>query len=183
MFEGVLIPVSSADHVAMVVYAQSVFSVFGDVFPVQFVYHREFPTICTGTRTLLMSVKDSVPSTVNVYGFESCLVPWPTAHMFHLLRAWSLTLSLCWCCKQPSHMASECGQAWGQPLPSSSVSVPHVSTPPDPAPALSDPVAMSVNQVPISTSVLAPFTPTTVPTSVLESPVSTPVSKSGTIAP
>lgn len=70
MFEGVLIPVSSANHVAMVVYAQSVFFIFGDVFPVQFVYHREFPTICTGTRTLLMSVKDSVPSTVNVYGFE-----------------------------------------------------------------------------------------------------------------
>ena len=70
MFEGVLIPVSSANHVAMVVYAQSVFFIFGDVFPVQFVYHREFPTICTGTRTLLMSVKDSVPSTVNVYGFK-----------------------------------------------------------------------------------------------------------------
>lgn len=44
---------------------------------------------------------------------------------------------------------------------------------------------MSVDQVPISTSVLAPFTPTAVHTSVLESPVSTPVPvcKIGTIAP
>ena len=36
----------------------------------------EFPAICTGTRTVLMSVNDSVPSIVNVHGFE-CRVWYP----------------------------------------------------------------------------------------------------------
>jgi len=110
MFEDVVIPVSPADRVAKVVYVrdlplelsaesvQPVFSVFGEVYSVQFVYHKEFPTICSGTRTVLMSVQVPVSSTVNVLGFECRVVSWPTAFMFHLSRAWSLTsiLSALW---------------------------------------------------------------------------------------
>lgn len=82
MFEDVIIPIRPADRVVKVVYVrdlpfdlsvesvQFVFSVFGEVYSVQFVYHKEFPTICTGTRTVLMSVQVPVPSTVNVLGFD-----------------------------------------------------------------------------------------------------------------
>lgn len=70
-----------------------------------------------------MSVKESIPSS-----------------LYYLSSTRSSPLSgLCRCCKQPSHIAHECGQAWGQPNLSSSASVPSPSSfPVDPDP---DPVA------------------------------------------
>ena len=81
-FEDTVVPVTPADCVVKSVYVRdlpfevpdesivSVFSTYGKVCSVKSVYHKEFPAICTGTRTVLMSVNDSVPSIVNVHGFE-----------------------------------------------------------------------------------------------------------------
>ena len=67
MFEDAVIPVSPAHRVAKVgfvrdlpfelsaKYVQSVFSVFGEVYSVQFVYHKKFLTICTCTHTVFSS--------------------------------------------------------------------------------------------------------------------------------
>ena len=101
----------------------SVFSTYGKVYCVKSVYHKEFPAICTGTRTVLMSVNDSVPSIVNVHGFE-CRVWYPGQPAYcsvfrssgHLPRACPLS-HLCRRCKQPGHVARECVQAWIQPRP------------------------------------------------------------------
>ena len=131
----------------------SVFSTYGKVYSVKSVYHNEFPPICTGTRIVLMSVNDPVPSVVNVHGFE-CRVWCPGQPAFcsvcrsssHLPRACPLS-GLCRRCKQPSHVARECGQAWGQPRPSSSASVPSPSSSPvDPVP---DPVSTPSDPVPV----------------------------------
>ena len=92
----------------------------------------EFPAICTGTRSVLMSVNDSVPSIVNVHGFE-CRFWYPGQPAYcavcrssgHLPRACPLS-GLCRRCKQPGHVARECVQARIQPRP--------------PAPLTSDPV-------------------------------------------
>ena len=71
-FEDTVVPVTPADCVAKSVYVRdllfevsdesivSVFSTYGKVYSVKSVYHKEFPAICTGTRTVLMSVNDSV---------------------------------------------------------------------------------------------------------------------------
>ena len=189
MFEDVVIPVSPADRVAKVVYVrdlpfelsaesvQSVFSVFGEVYSVQFVYHKEFPTICTGTRIVLMSVQVPVPSTVIVLGFE-CRVWYPGQPLLcsicqepgHLARACPLS-GLCRRCKQPGHKAQE--YPHGRSQPSRTVQ----STPP--APVLSSvqpscPVPSSVSHavqstppvsVPCSVEPSSPG-PSTVPMSV-----------------
>ena len=88
IFENTVVPVTPADCVVKSVYVRdlpfevsdesimSVFSTYGKVYSVKSVYHKEFPAICTGTRTVLMSVNDSVPSIVNVHGFE-CRVWYP----------------------------------------------------------------------------------------------------------
>ena len=87
-FEDTVVPVTPVDCVAKSVYVRdlpfevsdesivSVFSTYGKVYSVKSVYHKEFPAICTGTRTVLMSVNDFVPSIVNVHGFE-CRVWYP----------------------------------------------------------------------------------------------------------
>ena len=61
-FEDTVVPVTPADCVAKSVYVRdlpfevahesivSVFSTYGKVYSVKFVYHKEFPAICTGTR-------------------------------------------------------------------------------------------------------------------------------------
>ena len=77
-FEDTVVPITPTDCVANSVYVRdlpfevsdesivSVFSTYGKVYSVKSVYHKNFPAICTGTRTVLMSVNDSVPSIVNV---------------------------------------------------------------------------------------------------------------------
>ena len=107
------------------------------MYSVKSVYHKEFPAICTGTRTVLMSVNASVPFIVNVHGFE-CRVWYPGQPAYcavcrscgHLSRACPLS-GLCRHCKQPGHVARECMQAWIQPRP--------------PAPLASDPVVPDVS--------------------------------------
>ena len=134
----------------------SVFST-GKVYSDKSVYHNEFPAICTGTRNVLMSVNDPVPSVVNVHGFE-CRVWCSGQPAFcsvcrssgHLPRACPLS-GICRRCKQPGHMARECGQAWGQPCPLSSASVPPPSSSPvDPVP---DPVSTPSDPVPVTNPV------------------------------
>ena len=164
-FEDTVVPVTPADCVARSVYVRdlpfevsdksivSVFSTYGKVYSVKSVYHNEFPAICTGTRTVLMSVNDPVPSVVKVHDLESrvwcpgqpafCSVCRSTGL---LPRACPLS-GLCRRCKQPAHVARECGQAWGQPRPSSSASVPSPSSSPvDPVP---DPVSTPSHLVPV----------------------------------
>ena len=81
-FEDTVVPVTPADCVAKSVYVRDlpfevsdksivfVFSNYGKVYSVKSLFHNEFPVICTGTRIVLMSVNDPVPSVVNVHGFE-----------------------------------------------------------------------------------------------------------------
>ena len=156
----------------------SVFSTYGKVYSVKSVYHKEFTSICTGTRTVLMSINDSVPSIVDVNGFE-CRVWYPGQPAFrsvcrssgHLPRACPLS-GLCRRCKQPGHVARECVQAWIQPrapvasdpvVPdvssdeeqdsSSEVVEPHHPSAPDPVPpAPSSPPASSSTSVSSSSS-------------------------------
>ena len=148
-FEDTAVPVRPEDCVAKSNYVRdlqfevsdksivSVFSTYGKVYPVKPVYHKEFPAICTGTCTVLMSVNDSVPSVVNVHGFE-CRVWYPGQPAFcsvcrssgHLPRACPLS-GLFRRCKQPGHVARECVQAWIQPRL--------------PAPVASDPVIPDVS--------------------------------------
>ena len=146
-FEDTVVPVTPADCVAKSVYVrdlpfevsdESIVSVFsGKVYSVKSVYHKEFPAICTGTRTVLMSVNDSVPSIVNVHGFEFRVWhPGQPAYCSvcrssgHLPRACPLS-GPCRRCKQPGHVTRECVQAWIQPRP--------------PAPLASDPVVPDVS--------------------------------------
>ena len=126
-------------------------------------YRKEFPTICTGTRTVLMSVQVPVPSTVNVLSFEyrvwypgqtllCCICQEPG----HLPRACPLS-GLCRRCKQPGHKAGECPHGRGHPSPSVQ------STPPAPVQSSvepSCPVPSSVSHAVQSTP------PVSVPSSV-----------------
>ena len=191
-FENTVVPVTPADCVVKSVYVRdlpfevsdesivSVFSTYGKVYSVKSVYHKKFPAICTGTRTVLMSVNDSVPSIVNVHGFK-CRVWYPGHPAYcsvsrssgHLPRACPLS-GLCRRCKQPGHVARECVQAWVQPRPpvpvasdpvvpdvssdeeqdsSSEVVEPHSPSAPDPVPpAPSSPSAASSTSVSSSLS-------------------------------
>ena len=186
-YEDTVVPVTPADCVAKSVYVRdlpfevsdksivSVFSTYGKVYSVKSVYHKEFPSICTGTRTVLMSVNDSVPSIVNVNGFE-CRVWYPGQPAFcsvcrssgHLPRACPLS-GLCRCCKQPGHVARECVQALIQPRPL--------------APVASDPVVPDVSSEEeedsssVSSEVVEPHPPSA-PDPVPPAPSSPPVPSS-----
>ena len=76
----------------------SVFSTYGKVYSVKSVYHKEFPAICTGTCTVLMSVNDSVLSIVNVH-------VWYPGLLFRFSFIRPSTPGLCRRCKQPGHVA------------------------------------------------------------------------------
>ena len=165
-FEDTVVPVTPADCVAKSVYVRdlpfevsdksivSVFSTYGKVYSVKSVYHNEFPAICTGTRIVLMSVNDPVPSVVNVHGFE-CRVWCPCQPAFcsvcrssgHLPRACPLS-GLCRRCKQPGYVARECGRAWGQPRHSSSASFPSPSPSPSPSSSPVDPDPVPLRPIP-----------------------------------
>ena len=169
--EDTVVPVTPADCVAKSVYVRdlpfevfdksivSAFSTYGKVYSVKSVYYNEFPAICTGTRIVLMSVNNPVLSVVNVHGFE-CRVWCPGQPAFcsvwrssgHLPRACPLT-GLCRRCKQPGHVARDCGQAWGQPRPSSSASVPSPSPSSSPADPVPDPVSTPSDPVPVTNPV------------------------------
>ena len=175
-FEDTVVPVTPADCVAKSVYVRdlpfevsdkstvSVFSTSGKVYSVKSVYHKEFPAICTGTRTVLMSVNDPVPSVVNAHGFE-CRVWYPGQPAFcsvcrssdHLSRACPLS-GLCRRCNQPGHVARESVRAWGQRRP--------------PAPVASDPGVSSEEEdlSSVSSEVAKPTLP--VPSTTVSAPVS-----------
>ena len=165
-FEDTVVPVTPADCFAKSVYVrdlpfevsdESIVSVFsGKVYSVKSVYHKEFPAICTGTRTVLMSI-------VNVHGWYPgqpayCSVCRSSGH---LPRACPLS-GLCRRCKQPGHVARECVQAWIQPRP--------------PAPLASDPVVPDVSseEESVSSEVVEPHPPSP-PNPVPPAPSSPPV--------
>ena len=169
LFEDTPIPVTPADRPTISVYlrdlpveisdgsVRSALESFGDVFSVRFTVYKDFPSIRNGTRVLLMSVKQPIPSSLNVLGF-TCRTWYPGQPAFcsicrqsgHLPRACPLS-GLCRRCEQPGHVARECPQARGSsqsssvPVPPDPVLVPDV--PPDPAPAPA-PVPVPVDPVP-----------------------------------
>ena len=96
------------------------FSSYGEVYSVSHGHFTDFPDLRNGNRLILMSVCNPIPSSLNVLGFV-CRT-WHPVHCIickesgHLPRACPLS-GLCRRCKQPSHVARECGQAEGQPRP------------------------------------------------------------------
>ena len=131
MFEDTPITVTPADRPTISIYlldlpveisddsVRSALESFGDVFSVRSTVYKDFPSIRNGTRVLLMSVKQPIPSSLNVLGF-TCRTWYPGQPAFcsicrqsgHLPRACLLS-GLCRRCKQPAHMARECSQARG----------------------------------------------------------------------
>ena len=213
LFEDTPIPVTPADCQTISVYlcdlpveisddsVRSALQSFGDVFSVYSTVYNDFPSIRNGTHVLLMSVKQPIPSSLNVLGF-TCRTWYPGQPAFcsicrqsgHLPRACPLS-GLCRRCKQPGHVARECPQARGS---SQSSSVPEVppdpvpevpphpvpDVPPDPAPApvsMSDDPPVSTTSAPVSSIPPAPVTAVSTPVpSVL--PVSTSSSRPSTSA-
>ena len=166
MFEDTPIPVTPADHPTISVYlrdlpieisddsVRSALESFGYVFSVRSTVYKDFPSIRNGTRVLLMSVKQPIPSSLNALGF-TCRTWYPGQPAFcsicrqsgHLPRACPLS-GLCRRCKQPGHVARECPQARGS---SQSSSVPVCEVPPDPVPVPDvplDPALAPVSEVP-----------------------------------
>ena len=115
MFEDTLIPVTPADRQTISVYlrdlpveiaddsVRSALEEFGDVFSVRSTVNKDFPSIRNGTRVLLMSVKQSIPSSLNVLGFV-CRVWYPGQPAF------------CSICRQPGHLPRACAGAASSPV-------------------------------------------------------------------
>ena len=164
-FEGRKIPVTPAGVHTVTVYLRdlpvelsdesikSTLSLYGEVYSIRHAYFKEFPELHNGNRLLLMSVRKEIPSSLNVLGFQ-CRTCHPGQAVncsickapCHSPRTCPLS-GLCRRCRQPDHVARECGQAWGQPHSSAPSSVP------DPVPASSpfpDPVVPSSPVVPLS---------------------------------
>ena len=206
LFEDTPIPVTPADRPTISVYlrdlpveisddsVRSALESFGDVFSVRSTVYKDFPSIRNGTRVLLMSVKQPIPSSVNVLGF-TCRMWYPGQPAFcsicrqsgHLPRACPLS-GLCRRCKQPGDVARECPQVQGS---SQSSSVPEVppdpvpevppdpDVPPDPAPApMSNDPPVSTTSAPVSSIPPAPVTAVSTPV-----PSALPVSKSSSSRP
>ena len=190
LFEDTLIPVTPADRPTTSVYlrdlpveisdgsVRSALEAFGDVFSIRHVMYKDFPSVRNGTRILLMFVKQSIPSSLNVLGFV-CRVWYPGQPIIcticresgHLPRACPLS-GLCRRCKQPGHVARECAQVCDPPRPP--------EPPPDPSPPSSEPIVLPPTESTVSPSAestVPPSTEPTVPPLVFPSfPVSTPVS-------
>ena len=140
---------------------KSVFERFGVVHSMSPCFFRDFPSVSNGTRRLVMSLREAIPSSVSVADFPVrvfhagqpviCSVCHESGH---LPRACPFS-GLCLRCKQPGHVARNCTQAWG---PSSSSSSPPVST---------------SSSVPVSTS--QSTSSTTVPSTSVSSALSAPV--------
>ena len=173
LFGDVPIPVTAADQNIRFVFVRdlpfevsdddvkSVFERFGVVHSMRPCFFRDFPYVSNGTRRLVMSFREAIPSSVSVADFP--------VHVFHagqpvicsvchesghLPRACPFS-GLCLRCKQPGHVARNCTQAWG---PSSS--------------SCSPPVSIS-SSVPVSTS--QSTSSTTVPSTSVSSTLSAPV--------
>ena len=160
MFEDTPIPVTPADRPTISVYlrdlpieisddsVRSALESFGDVFSVRSTVYKDFPSIRKGTRVLLMSVKQPIPSSLNVLGF-TCRTWYPGQPAFcsicrqsgHLPLACPLS-GLCRRCKQPGHVARECPQARGSSHSS--------SVPPDPVPVPVPDVPLDPALAPVS---------------------------------
>ena len=140
---------------------KSVFVRFGVVHSMRPCFFRDFPSVSNGTRRLVMSFREAIPSFVSVADFPVrvfhagqpviCSVCHESGH---LPRACPFS-GLCLRCKQPGHLARNCTRAWG---PSSSSSSPPVST---------------SSSVPVSTS--QSTSSTTVPSTSVSSALSAPV--------
>ena len=153
LFGDVPIPVTAADQNIRFVFVRdlpfevpdddvkSVFERFGVVHSMSPCFFRDFPSVSNGTRRLVMSFREAIPSSVSVADFPVrvfhagqpviCSVCHESGH---LPRACPFS-GLCLRCKQPGHVARNCTQAWG----SSSSNVPV------PASSSSTPVSMSVD--------------------------------------
>ena len=194
LFEDTPIPVTPADRQTISFYlrdlpieisndsVRSALESFGDVFSVPSTVYKDFPSIRNGTRVLLMSVKQPIPSSLNVLGF-TCRTWYPGQPAFcsicrqsgNLPRACPLS-GLCRRCKQPGHVARECPQVRGS---SQSSSVPEVppdpvpEVPPDPVPDVPpDPVPAPMSDDRPVTAVSTPV-PSTLPVSTSSSRPST----------
>ena len=194
LFEDTPIPVTPADRQTISVYlrdlpieisddsVRSALESFGDVFSVPSTVYKDFLSIRNGTRVLLMSVKQPIPSSLNVLGF-TCRTWYPGQPAFcsicrqsgNLPRACPLS-GLCRRCKQPGHVARECPQVRGS---SQSSSVPEVppdpvpEVPPDPVPDVPpDPVPAPMSDDRPVTAVSTPV-PSTLPVSTSSSRPST----------
>ena len=163
MFEDRKIPVTPAGVHVVTVYlcdlpvelsvetVKSAFS-YGEVYSGRHGFFKDFPALQNGNCQILMSVSNPIPSSLNVLGFV-CRAwhPGQPVHCTickesgHSPRTCPL-LGLCRRCKQPGHVAGECGQGRGQssvPVPSpSSVPVPVDPVPDDPVP-VHDPVPVT----------------------------------------
>lgn len=107
LFEDTLIPVSFADRPTCCVYlrdlpveisdasVRTVFEAFGDVFFVCAAVFKDFSSNRNGTHILLMSVKQSIPSSSNVLGFM-CRTWYPGQPVY------------CSICRQPGHLPRAC---------------------------------------------------------------------------
>ena len=120
---------------------KSAFSTYGEVYSVRHDFFKDFPDLQNGTRLILMSISNSILSSLNVLGFV-CRAWHPGQPVYctickesgHPSRTCPLS-GLCLCCKQPGHVARECGQGRGQPRPSSVAPVDPAPVPdPDPFP-------------------------------------------------
>ena len=110
MFEDILIPVTPADRQTTSVYlrdlpveiaddsVRSAFKVFGDIFSVRSTVYKDFPSVRNGTRVQLMSVKQPIPSSLNVLGFV-CRTWYPGQPAF------------CTICRQSGHLPRACAGA------------------------------------------------------------------------
>ena len=166
------IPVTAADQSIRFVFVRdlpfevpdddvkSVFERFGVAHSISPCFFRDFPSVSNGTRRLVISFREAIPSSVSVVDFPVrafhagqpviCSVCHESGHLPRACPFSGLFLR----CKQPGHVARNCTKAWG---PSSSSSSPPVST----------------SSVPVSTS--QSTSSTTVPSTSVSSALSAPV--------
>ena len=208
LFGDVPIPVTAADQNIRFVFVRdlpfevpdddvkSVFERFGVVHSMSPCFFRDFPSVSNGTRRLVMSFREAIPSSVSVADFPVrvfhagqpviCSVCHESGH---LPRACPFS-GLCLRCKQPGHVARNCTQAWGSsssnvPVPASSSSTP-VSMSVDPsvsstastsstAPVSSVPSVTAPASVSPVTAVSTPI-PSVLPVSTVSVPVSSALS-------
>ena len=174
LYGDVSVPVTAADQHVRSVFVRdlpidipdadvlSTFQSFGAVHSVHVCHYRDFPSVPNGSRRLVMSFSDPIPSSVSVAKFPvrvwhagqpvSCSI---CRQIGHLPQACPLS-GLCRRCKQPGHVARECTRAWGpsRPVPSDPVVSATVSSSAPTScasvPVLSPASGSSASSVPVS---------------------------------